>query len=141
MAEREPNIKGGYFPYCEWCERDGKCELTHNEFFHGKNEVTEEEMGASGVDCNGRIIVTNNPFFPLGCSKANECGERGLMGILSYPYAQAFGVMCTRFEPNEAGVARIEKARKLSVEQGVELGEVFDQLEPPGKDYDSIIGP
>lgn len=125
-------IKGGYFPYCQFCKHDGNCELKHHEFMGqrstGKVDTScysgHEDLGwhmtafQSGqrTSCSGRIRVSDNLYVPLIC----ECGTR----ISSLTMQQLSGQFCAKFEENEKGLERLELAKEVARKKGIPLEEV-----------------
>ncbi len=142
-------VNGHYFPYCQFCEHDEKCELKHYEFLGVKSSEEildgpfEHENLSSKMSlfqqetpyatCGGRIGEHDSFFYRLAC----ECGTV----ISSLTLSNAFGgFLCGKFEPNEKGRERMELTDRIAKEKGIPVGEVSpDDLPELDPDYHAIM--
>src|SRR3989344_2961651 len=122
-VEKSNEIKGGYFPYCQYCKNDGSCTLTHNEFMGEaasginfdispfKHEdlssgFTVFQRGNPKSACSGRIVENDSLYLPLSCEQCDTVISSLTMQALA-------GVHCLKFVPS----TRIERiARKKGFE-------------------------
>lgn len=147
---RKPNdsdkLTGHYFPYCQFCSHDGRCELRHNQFlglpsqgsidksvYSGHEDLpfhmTVFQNGTERGTCNGHIQRTGSVYYPLGCECGTVISSLSLSGLFG-------GGFCQKFSPNEKGNERLRLAKQLAEERGVELSEISaDDLPEPDPDY------
>lgn len=140
-------IKGGYFPYCQFCRHDGNCELKHYEFM-GQPSTDKvdhspypghEDLGwhmsafqsGSRASCSGRIRVSDNLYFPLIC----ECHT----AISSLTMQDLSGRICAKFEENEKGLERLELAKRIAQKKHISVEETFDYLPPIDENYIAVM--
>lgn len=143
------NSTGHYFPYCQFCEYDGSCELRHNEFLGLESQGKVDKSRYPGHEdlswhfstfqkhlergaCNGRIRAIDSTFFPLGC----ECGT----AIMSLKFCSIFGTgFCQKFKPNKKGEQRMELAEKIAKEKDISTEEIEPEDLPEPEPYDSVM--
>lgn len=136
--ERE-RLLGHYFSCCQFCEHDGNCELRHFELvglpsagkiddtpYPGHEDLSWHLSTFQGNrqrgTCAGRIVKSGSIYFPLVC----ECGT-------------AIDSFCRKLTPNEKGRERLELAKRIAEEKGIEFSEVDpDDLPPPDPNYESV---
>lgn len=143
------NLTGHYFPYCQFCEHDGSCELRHNEFLGLNSQGKVDKTGYPGHEdlawhfsvfqtrskrgtCSGGIRASGSIYFPLQC----ECGTV----ICSLGLASLFGTeFCRKFKPNEKGRRRLKLAEKIAKERGISIEEIGPDDLPEPEFYDSVM--
>lgn len=130
----EKKLTGHYFPYCQFCKYDGKCELRHNEFLGLPTQGKVDDSGYSGHEnlgwhfsvfqknnprgtCNGRILATGSIFIPLYC----ECGTA--VSSLALNALSGKG-MCAKFQKNERGKKRLALAKRIAKRKSIPLSEI-----------------
>lgn len=138
-------LKGAYFPYCQWCRKDGHCILRHYQFlgvefadhaneFRFAHEDLSCNMSAfqrntTRAVCGGRIFETESFYLPLYC----ECGT--VISSLTLSTAMGTG-FCAKFQPSEKGKERMRMAEKIAKEKGIDISEVDpDDLPPADEKY------
>lgn len=117
-------LTGHYFPYCQFCTHDGRCELRHNELlglppgngvdstpYPGHENIrwhfSAFQRNSTRGQCTGRIKPSGSFFLPLVC----ECGT-------------AVDSFCQKFSPNEKGKQRTKLAEQIASQKGVSVADL-----------------
>lgn len=147
----ENDLKGHYFPYCQFCRHDGKCELRHHEFLglpsQGQTDRTSYrshedvrwglsifQQGTTRGTCSGRIHETGSIFYPLGC----ECGT--VLSSLTLTCLLGSGGMCGKFDPNIRGRMRLILAKRIARRKHIAFRNVSpDNLPPLDPEYRAVM--
>jgi hypothetical protein len=148
--ENLTGLTGHYFPYCQFCEHDGNCELRHNEFlglnsqgkvdksrYPGHEDLTWHFSAFQGNrrrgTCAGRIMKSGSIFIPLVC----ECGT----AISSLTFSYLFGIdsFCRKFRPNEKGKQRKKLAEKIAKKKDISIEKIKPEDLPEPEPYDSVM--
>ena len=146
------DIKGAYFPYCQWCRWDGDCVLSHYQFlgmkpaegidrtpYPGHEDV---EWHATGFQrnshrgmCQGRIMKSGAFFYPLIC----QCGT----AVSSLKFSFALGATpCCKFQFSEGGEKDFRRfeAYVKEWEEGIEEEvDIVDALRDFNPDYQAVM--
>lgn len=141
-------IRGGYFPYCQFCKHDGICELKHHEFMGQPSAEKVDESPCPGhedlgwhntafqftqrANCSGRIGISDNFYTPLIC----ECHTV----ISSLALQELSGGFCAKFGENEKGLERLKLAKKVARRKHIALEKVTsDDLPDIDENYSAVM--
>ncbi len=135
----QEKILGRYFACCQFCVHDGNCELKHFELMGLPSADKVDDTPYPGHEnlgwhlsafqdnrqrgtCAGRIMKSGSIFIPLIC----ECGT-------------AINSFCKKMTPNKKGRKRLELAKRIAEEKGIELSEIDpEDLPPLDPNYEAI---